>query len=156
MDSLEQTTRVGTTRGVGVLVAGVALALWIVLGRFLFGAGGELTIAYLPIGVVVIVLYAFLGRAIARTANRGFTTRPSTWGTLIVACICGVLFGLTIPDITADGLQTIVSGTQQPALDIAIGVTNPAWVIMFAFTIISLVLATQDSRGPRPEEDEEF
>lgn len=156
MDSLEQSTRAGTARSVGVFLAGLALALWIVFGRFLFGVGGELTLAFTPIGVLLIVLHWFLARALARTAVRGFAVRPSTWGTLITAWAFGILFGLTIPDITPDGLQTIVSGTQQPALDIAIGVTNPAWVIMFAFLIISMVLAYQDARGPRPEEDEEY
>lgn len=156
MDSLEQSARAGTARSVGVLLAGLALALWIVFGRFLFGAGGELTFAFAPIGAVIIVLHWFLARTLARTASRGFSVRPSTWGTLITAWMFGILFGLTIPDSTPDGLQTIVSGTQQPALDVAIGITNPAWVMMFTFIIISMVLAYQDARGPHPEEDEDY
>ncbi|MGF2949439.1 hypothetical protein [Microbacterium alcoholitolerans] len=156
MTSLEQTARTGTSRGVGVLLVGVALALWIAFGRFLFGAGGELTVAYLLIGVLVLVLHIFISRALARTAKRGFTVRPSTRGTLIGAWGCGILLGLTIPDITADGMQTIVSGTQQPALDVAIGIANPAGIVMAALTIIALVLASQDANGPRPSEDEDF
>lgn len=156
MDSLEQTTRAGAACGIGVLLIGVAVALWIVFGRFLFGVGGELTLPYLPIGAVIIVLYAYLGRAFARTRRRGFAVRSSTRGALITAVACGLLFGLTIPDITPQGLQTIISGPHEPALGIAIGVTNPSWVIMFAFTIIALVLAHQDSHGPRSEDDEDL
>lgn len=154
MESVEQSSRTGTSRGIVVLVAGTVLALWIVLGRFLFGAGGELVTAYVMIGVVVIVLHIFIARAIARTADRGFTLRPSTRGTLIGAWACGILLGLTIPDITPDGLQTIISGTRQPALDVAVGVANPAGIIMIALTITALVLASQDANGPRPTEDE--
>ncbi|MEJ1089598.1 hypothetical protein WDU99_14870 [Microbacterium sp. Mu-80] len=156
MHSLEQTTRTGTTRGVGVLLVGFAIALWIVFGRFLFGAGGELTVVYLAIGLIVLVLHVFIARALSRTASRGFPVRPATRGTLIAAWGCGILLGLTIPDITAKGMQTIISGAQQPALDVAIGVANPAGIIMMALTIISLVLANQDAQGPRPTEDDEF
>lgn len=154
MDSFEQTARVGTARGAGVLLAGAVLALWIVFGRFLFGAGGELTVVYLAIGVIVLVLHVFISRALSRTASRGFPVRPATRGTLIAAWGCGILLGLTLPDLTPDGLQTIISGTQQPALDVAIGVANPAGIIMIALTIIALVLASQDANGPRPSEDD--
>lgn len=154
MHSLEQTARTGTTRGVGVLLVGLVVALWIVFGRFLFGAGGDLTVVYLAIGVIVIVLHVFIARALARTAKRGFTVRSATRGTLIGAWGCGILLGLTLPDLTPDGLQTVISGTQQPALDVAIGVANPAGIIMIALTIIALVLASQDANGPRPTEDD--
>lgn len=154
MDSREQSSHSGIAPGVGVLLAGVAIAAWIVFGRFLFGVGGELTLAYLPIGVLVVVLHAFIGRALSRTAARGFTPRRSTWGTLITAWGCGILLGLTIPDVTETGLQTILTGAAQPWLDVAIGVANPAGIIMIAFTIIALVLASQDAHGPRPVEDD--
>lgn len=156
MDSVGQTTRAGTLRGVGVLLVGVVLALWIVFGRFLFGVGGELVVPYLLIGVLVVALHIPLGRAVTRMTNRGFTLRPSTRGSLIAAWGCGILLGLTIPDITPDGLQTIISGTQQPTLDVAIGVANPAGIIMIAFTCIALVLASQDAHGPRPTEDDDY
>lgn len=152
MDS--QTARPGTSRGIGVLLAGVVLALWIVVGRFLFGIGGGLTFAYLLVGILIVILHVYIGRAIARTSARGFTLRPATRGTLIAAWGCGVLLGLTLPDLTPDGLQTILTGARQPGLEVAIGLANPAGILTIAFTIIALVLARQDANGPRPHEDD--
>lgn len=154
MDSPRSTVRTSPARGVGVLAAGVVLALWIVAGRFLFGIGGELTLAYLLIGVVIVILHASISRAVARVSERGFELRPSTRGTIIAAWGCGALLGLTIPDLTPDGLQTILTGASQPWLEVAIGVANPAGILTIAFTIIALVLASQDARGPRIHEDD--
>lgn len=154
MDARVQKAPAATARGAAVILIGVALAAWIVFGRFLFGIGGELTLAYSLIGVFVVALHVFIGRALARTAARGFTTRASTRGTLMAAWGCGILLGLTIPDLTRGGLHTILSGDTEPGLGVAIGVANPAGIVMIALTIIALVLATQDSRGPWPAEEE--
>ncbi|MDQ0614596.1 membrane protease YdiL (CAAX protease family) [Microbacterium sp. W4I4] len=154
MDSRGPVEQAGTARGVGVLLAGVVLALWIVAGRFLFGIGGELAIAYLLIGVLIVILHVYIGRALTCAAARGFGVRPSTRGTVIAAWGCGVLLGLTIPDLTPDGLQTILTGAAQPWLEVAIGVANPAGILTVAFTIIALVLANQDAHGPRSHEDD--
>lgn len=159
MHSRGPTDKAGTARGVGVRrdgvpVVGVALALWIVAGRFLFGIGGQLAFAYLLIGIIIVILHVFIGRAMARARARGFSLRPATRGTLIAAWGLGVLLGLTIPDLTPDGLQTILTGARQPWLEAAIGVANPAGILTIAFTIITLVLANQDAQGPRPHEDD--
>lgn len=154
MDTEELTARPGTARSAVVLITGAVVALWIVFGRFLFGRGGELTIVYLLIGFLIVVLTVFISRAMARTAARGFSLRPSVWGTLGASWGCGLLLGLTIPDLTSEGLQTILSGTEQPWLDFAIGVANPSGIIMTALTIAALVLANQDAHGPRPHEDD--
>jgi hypothetical protein len=141
-------------RGVGVFLAGVALALWIVFGRFQFGVGGDLTPIYLLLGILIVVLHAFIGQAFARTATRGYALRRVTPGILIGAWGCGILLGLTIPDVTTDGLQTVITGTVEPWRGIAIGLANPAGIITIALTIAALVLASQDARGPRPADDE--
>lgn len=154
MDSRERTASPDAALRVGVLIAGLLVALWIVFGRFLFGRGGELTLAYLLIGVLIVVLNVFIGRALSRATTRRFAVRPSTWATLIASWGCGLLLGVTIPDITPNGLQTILSGTEQPWLDVAIGVANPAGIIMTALTITALALANQDAHGPRPHEDD--
>jgi hypothetical protein len=132
----------------------VVLALWIVAGRFLFGIGGELTLAYLLLGILIVILHVYIGRALTRASARGFRIRPSTRGTLIASWGCGVLLGLTIPDLTPDGLQTFLTGSTQPWLEVAIGVANPAGILTIGFTIITLVLANQDAQGPRPHEDD--
>lgn len=134
--------------GVVVIVAGIAVAGWISFGRHLFGLGGDLTAMYAAtLGVLFAVLLVLAGLAVRRTARRGFQTRALTHTLLIASGICGFLLGLTIPDSTPTGLQTIISGPNEPALGIAIGIANPLGVIGIATAIIALVLATRDSRG---------
>lgn len=142
------------TRGSVVLVVGLVIALWIVAGRFLFGIGGELTLVYLLIGALIATLHAFVARAVMRVREHGFTLRPSTRGILFASWGCGLLLGLTIPDLTPEGLQTILTGATQPWLEVAIGVANPAGILAIAFSITALVLANQDAHGPRPHEDD--
>jgi hypothetical protein len=145
-------TAPGTPRsgafGIVVACGGVILAAWVAGGRALFGVSGSLAVTYaLTIGVVLVVLHFFVGRAILRTARRGYRTRPSTRATIIVAWGCGILLGFMIPDITALGLQTILTGASEPGLGIVIGLSNPLGIIMVVMSISSLVLATIDSKG---------
>lgn len=134
--------------GVAVIVAGIGVAGWISFGRHLFGIGGDLTIVYAAtLGLIFAVLLVLTGLAVRRTARRGFETRVLTQALLIASGICGFLLGLTIPDSTPQGLQTIISGPYEPALGIAIGIANPLGVIGIATAIIALTLAIKDSRG---------
>ncbi|WP_010202285.1 hypothetical protein [Salinibacterium sp. PAMC 21357] len=134
--------------GIAVIAAGIAVAGWISFGRHLFGIGGDLTIAYVAtLGVIFAVLLVLAGLAVRRTSRRGFETRGITHALLITTGSCGFLLGLTIPDSTPQGLQTILSGPNEPALGIAIGIANPLGVVGIATAIIALVLATKDSRG---------
>lgn len=134
--------------GVVVIVAGIAVAGWISFGRHLFGSGGDLTVPYAAtLGVVFAVLFVVSGVSVRRTARRGFSTRAMTHAQLIASGVCAFLLGLTIPDSTPGGLQTIISGSTEPALGIAIGIANPLGVIGITAAIIALVLAIKDSRG---------
>ncbi|MGV8876642.1 MAG: hypothetical protein ACOH1K_03930 [Rhodoglobus sp.] len=134
--------------GAVVMVAGIALAGWISFGRHLFGIGGDLTIVYAAsLGVIFAALLVLAGLAVRRSALRGFVTRAVTQVMLIAAGVCGFLLGLTIPDSTPLGLQTIISGPVEPALGIAIGIANPLGVIGIVSAIIALILAVGDSRG---------
>ncbi|WP_051191861.1 hypothetical protein [Microbacterium luticocti] len=143
----------------GVLagVVGVVLAAWIAFGRALFGVAGSLTPVYaLTLGLIYLLLHIFIAQALVRTARRGLRVRRATVGTLCTSWGCAVLLGLLIPDVTASGLQTIVSGASEPALGIAIGFANPAGVVMLVFAVIALVLARGDALGRAdapPEED---
>jgi hypothetical protein len=145
----------------GVLVAcgGVVLAAWIVGGRYLFGVGGELTPVFAStIGLALVALHFFAGRAIARTARRGRRTRPAVVATLAAAWGCGILLGFTIPDITPHGLQTILSTLAGPgSLDLVVGLSNPLGIVMLATSIAALVLASGDASGRplRAEEDDD-
>jgi hypothetical protein len=145
--------------GVIIGLVGVILAAWIAFGRALFGVAGSLTAVYaLTIGVVFVVLHVFIAQGFIRTAHRGFGHRTATYGTLVTAWVCALVLGLLIPDATAAGLQTIVSGTSEPARGIAIGFANPVGIIMLVFAFVALFLARGDAVGradaPHVEEDE--
>jgi hypothetical protein len=141
--------------GSAVIVGGLILASWICFGRFLFGVGGSLTPIYVvTIGFLVGTLHFFAGRAIRRTARRGRRTRPATIAMICIAWFTGILLGLMIPDLTAAGLQSIVSGSTEPGLGIAIGLANPLGIVCLATSIVALVLANGDLKDrPHLEED---
>ena len=144
-----QLTPRAATFGYVVIVGGFVLALWICFGRFLFGVGGSLTPIYVvTIGFLVATLHFFAGRAIGRTARLGRRTRPATIAMICVAWGYGILLGLMIPDMTANGLQTILSGATEPGLGIAIGLANPLGIICLATSIAALVLAHGDCDRP--------
>lgn len=132
---------------ISAIIGGVILAAWITGGRFLFGVGGSLTPAYALGGLLVVVLYLCVGRAILRTIRNSRRTRPAVIGTLAASVGCGILLGLMIPDATPTGLQTILTGAAEPGLGIAIGISNPLAVVMLVLAIFSLVLANGDATG---------
>lgn len=145
--SARSSTRFGAF-GIAVACGGVVLAAWVAGGRILFGVAGSLTLTYtLTIGVALVVLHFFVGLAIFRTARRGYRTRPATMGTILSAWGCGIMLGLTIPDITAIGPQTILTGPTEPGLGIVIGLSNPLGIIMLSLSVTALVLANIDAKG---------
>lgn len=138
------------------MCGGVLLAAWVAGGRILFGVAGSLTITYaLTLGVALVVVHFFVGRAILRTARRGYRTRPATIATVIAAWGCGILLGWMIPDVTPIGLQSILTGATEPGLGMVIGLSNPLGIIMLGMSVAALVLANIDARGgPKvPDED---
>jgi len=146
-------------RGILVLLAGIALAAWVGLGRALFGIAGDLAIVYtLTLGTLIVVLHLLIAWSVVRAARRGYRHRPATIGTLVTSWACGVLLGLLIPDITATGLQTILTRGEEPALGIAIGFANPLGVITLVFAVVAAVAARGDAAGRAhlPSEEELF
>ena len=144
--------------GLVVIIAGVVLAAWVSLGRIPFGIAGELTPWFVvTLGLLIAVLHFFTGRAIVRTARLGRATRPVTILYVCFSWACGLLLGLMIPDVTADGWQTIISGPGEPMLSIAVGLANPLGIVCIATAVVALVLAGQDARGSiRRHDDEDF
>ncbi|MHA6670301.1 hypothetical protein ACX3O0_15685 [Homoserinimonas sp. A447] len=131
-----------------VVFVGLVIAAWVSVGRLFFGIAGELTQLYtFTLGLIIVVLHAFITEALARTAQLGHRTRPATVAMLVASWACGILLGLMIPDVTALGLQTILTGPDEPGLSIAIGVANPLGIIMLLTGIIALVLARGDAKG---------
>ena len=152
MDQGGASASIGSARAAaaGIITVGVVVAVWVSVGRFAFGVGGMLAPVFLlTLGFTLGVLYVFVALAVVRARRRGFPTRRGTWAVLIASWLLGVLLGLTIPDVTPDGWQTIVSGTAEPGLGLAIGISNPLGILCVGSAIIALVLANRDARGPR-------
>lgn len=141
--------------GILITIVGLLVAVWVGFGRVPFGVAGELTPVFALIALLIGTLQVFTGRAVIVTARRGH--RLGAWTVIIVAFswVCGIVFGLTLPDLTATGLQTIATGPHQPALGFAIGVTNPAGILCIALSIASVAIANRDARGGRPKYDED-
>lgn len=152
---------IGVPRGAAwaaaaVIAAGVVLALWVSLGRFLFGVGGLLAPVFLlTLGFTIGVVYVFIALAVVRARRRGYRTGGIAWALLIVSWVLGALLGFMIPDITPTGWQTIVSGGAEPGLGLAIGLSNPLGIICLGTAIAALVFANRDARGPRPSDPED-
>jgi branched-subunit amino acid ABC-type transport system permease component len=141
--------------GVLMLVAGLVAAAWIGFGRYLFGVAGDVTPLYVFIAVVIGGLNVLTGRAVIRTARRGYPT--SGWTVTIAAAswAFAIMCGLTLPDATPTGMQTIISGGHEPGLGIAIGLTNVTGMICVALCVAAVILAYRDARGRRPIYDED-
>ncbi|HEY5221652.1 MAG TPA: hypothetical protein VIJ18_01165 [Microbacteriaceae bacterium] len=151
----EPRTPVSVAPGILIIVGGLLVAAWIAVGRFPFGVEGSLTPLYLFIGLVIAALQVAAGRALIRGARAGYAARGWTIAILLSSWAFGILCGLTLPDATPSGLQTIVSGAHEPGLGIAIGVTNPAGMVCAILSVAAVILAYRDARGGRPIYDED-
>ncbi len=142
--------------GALIAIVGILLAAWVTLGRALFGIAGELTQVYLlTLGILIVLLNAFTAEGVMRAAQLGYKHRPATLGMLFTSWALGILLGLTIPDVTPDGLQTILSGPEEPGLGIAIGIANPLGIVMIVTAIVALGLARGDAKGKAHAVEEE-
>lgn len=140
-----------------VTIVGVVLALWMAAGRWVFGIGGSLTWWYLPtIGLVFTLLQIWLGARIRITRERGKRTGRSTIVSLILAWLCAIGFGLTVPDLAGGQLVSILSLASGSAFsaEMSIALCNPLGIIAFALAVAALAFAYADARDPKPEEDE--
>ena len=140
-----------------VAIVGVVLALWMAVGRWPFGIGGSLTWWYLPtIGLVFAWLQIWQSRRLAVTTARGRRAGRSTIVTLILAWLCAIGFGLTVPDRVGDDLVSILSLAAGSSFssEMSLALCNPLGILAFAFAIASLCFTYADARDPKPEEDE--
>lgn len=140
-----------------VAIVGIILALWMSLGRWVFGIGGTLSWWYVPaIGLTFAALQLWLARRLTITRARGKRTGRSTIVSLILAWVCAIGFGLTVPDLADGKLESILSLASGSAFsaEMSIALCNPLGIIAFALAIAALGFAYADARDPKPEEDE--
>lgn len=141
--------------GILIILGGLLVAAWIGVGRFPFGVAGSLTPLYVFIGLIVAGLQVATGRALIRGARAGYQAHGWTIAIVLSSWAFGILCGLTLPDATPAGMQTILTGAQEPGLGIAIGVTNPAGMICVILSVAAVILAYRDARGGRPIYDQD-
>lgn len=137
----------------------MVLALWMALGRWPFGIGGSLSWWYVPsIGLIFAALQLWLARRMTVTRERGKRTGRSTIVALILAWVCALGFGLTVPDLANGKLESILSLASGSAFstEMSIALCNPLGIIAFALAITALAFSYADSRDPKPEVDEEL
>ena len=135
---------------------GILLAVWMGLGRCIFGLGGELTWWYVPlITVPFALLQLWTVRRIRIAQDRGRRVGRAPYVALALSWISALGFGITVPDLVGGELVSVVGhfgGTL--ANELAIAFCNPLGIVAFATTIIALGYAAAAGREPRPEEDE--
>jgi len=142
------------------MLVGVALALWMGFGRFLFGVGGGLTWWYAPlIALPFAVLQIATVLRVRVAEDRGRPVGRATYVTLVLSWVSALGFGYTVPDSVpgaAGGelvsIMSLHAGEQWLGMSIAL--CNPFGIIAFALVIASLAFAAVAGRKPRPSEDE--
>lgn len=145
-----------TARNLVLGVIGIVLALWMGLGRWLFGIGGPLTWWYLPlIGAPFALLQLWTIRRIRIARDRGRRVGRAPYVALALSWLCAFSFGLTVPDLVDGELVSILShlaGADWIGMSVAL--CNPFGIIAFATTIAALGFALAAGRARRPSEDE--
>lgn len=145
-----------SVRNLLIAVGSVLLGLWMGLGPWLFGVGGDLTRWYLILITVPFIALQFwvLGR-IAGVERRGRSVRRSAYGAIGLSWLCALGFGVTVPGRVDGQLVSALShlgGAEWLGMSIAL--CNPLGIIAFSLTVAALVFALLDGRDPRPTEDE--
>lgn len=138
------------------MVVGIAMAAWMVAGRWLFGIGGPLTWWYLPaIGLTYALLSWWIAHRIAVVGRRGRRTGRAVWVALALSWACALGFGLTVPDRVDGELVSILSDAagSRFSAEMSIALCNPLGIVAFALAFAALGFALAAGREPRDEED---
>lgn len=126
------------------------------VGRWLFGAGGDLTWWYLAL---ISMPFALLQLSVLwrlRVAeDRGRTPGRAAFVALALSWASALGFGLTVPDLVDGELVSAMGELGGQAWnDMAIALCNPLGIVAFATAVAALVFAIAAGRDPRPTEDE--
>ncbi|NLB46473.1 MAG: hypothetical protein GX814_01770, partial [Microbacteriaceae bacterium] len=90
-------------------IIGLALALWMGAGRWLFGLGGSLTRWYVPgITLTYLALHWYAQHRMRLTERRGRVVGRAAYVTMMLSWVCAISFGFTVPDWVDGQLVSIV------------------------------------------------
>ncbi len=135
---------------------GVLIALWMGIGRWAFGIGGELTWWYAPlIAIPYAILQLWTVRRLQVAEDRGRPIGRKTYVALGLSWACALAFGLTVPDLSGGELVSVLShlaGAQW--IEMSIALCNPFGIVAFATAVAALAFAHSAGREPRLSEDE--
>ncbi|WP_091185368.1 hypothetical protein [Paramicrobacterium humi] len=154
---LQTITTRATTVGVLTIVVGVLVALWVVGSRALFGMTGPVAVimacTLAPVGLVLQVLSGvWLRRALAL----GHRIVPVIVA-LSFSATAGILFGLTVPEITGTGPRSLFAPAGDGfALEMSTALCNPLAVVYLGTSIAAAIFARLALRTPRTEEAHDF
>lgn len=137
-------------------LVGVLCALWMGLGRWIFGIGGELTWWYAPlIAVPFAVLQIWTVRRLRAASDRGRPAGRAPYVALALSWACAVGFGLTVPDVHGGELVSILSHLAgDDWIGMSVALCNPLGIIAFATAIAAVSFAHSAGRTRRLSEDE--
>lgn len=153
-----------TARNLILGAIGVILALWMGLGRWAFGIGGQLSWWYVPlITLPYALLQLWTVRRLKIAKDRGRRAGRAPFVTLALSWLCALGFGLTAPDLPVGGAAGATGGDLASVLThlagddwlgMSIALCNPLGIIAMTTAIVALAFAFAAGREPRPEEDE--
>ncbi|MEB4615130.1 hypothetical protein [Leucobacter sp. M11] len=141
-----------------VFVVGLLLAAWMSLSGWVFGIGGDLSAWYVPtIGLTVAMTHWFIAGRLRVTVERKHRTGRGTIVALVLAWLCAIGFGFTVPNRHEGELVSIMSHLTSPEnLGLSIGICNPLGIIAITLMGIALTFAALDARGPKADTDDEL
>lgn len=141
-----------------VFVVGVLLAAWMSLSGWVFGLGGDLSLWYVPtIGLTVAATHWFIAGRLRVTRERSHRTGRATIVALVLAWLCAIGFGFTVPNHHNGELVSIMSHFAGPdTLGLSIGICNPLGIVAITLMGIALTFAALDARGPRADTDDDL
>lgn len=131
------------------------VALWMGVGRWACGIGGELTWWYAPLIMLPFAwLQLWVVRRLRIAEDRGRAVGRAAFVALALSWLSAVAFGATVPDLVNGELVSILSLLAGAAwIDMSIALCNPFGIIAFATAIAALGFAAAAGREPRLSED---
>ncbi|GAB2516972.1 hypothetical protein [Paramicrobacterium agarici] len=141
-------SRSALTSCVIVIVVSIAIAVWVGFGRVILGwpgtVGMVLSLTVVPIGLV---LHGSAALQMRNAVRRGSSIRRAVIA-FVLAASSGVLFGATVPEITNEGIRSLMAPTGETwAVEMTIALCNPLGIVYLATSIATVVFARLAARG---------